>query len=288
MKKRFVTFLKIIFFIMILLIMLFVVIANYYNYRERYAREHLFDFYSPDELHHIEITHLMDELAVYGEMDEIALVNSNGERESVFEVFVPSTRVSSDCFDITWKDDGVLIHVTDTDYSIDVKYVDVNGRNSNISYIPPIVFIVTSLLIVFFVVFTGMLLFGKKHKAMFAVILIAIAIINPAINYIFKTETHRIENVYITSTNDSIDRYICMENRNYRLVSDRLDRLSIEFIPDSIENIDLYTVRMNSFFFYMNGKTDSTDFIVDYESNTVHVITVGEDSAIFDIVFSEI
>ena len=284
MKRHYYTISRIIILMGVVLFASLVCGFSNNRYRKTYNNLFLFEESSPDNGHTISVAYGFNDSAGYGEYDEISLIDSNGCCNATFIIFVPNSafipadplervyengavamHADEDSFVVDWSSDGVSIGSVDTDYSICLKYDDIEDRSINEEPQPQLFRIAIVVLSALFCIVLGIRLFCHKNEKILSVVLFVLLLMIPICLKLSERDSKLVASVSCGE----------VRNNNIRVASGKLDRLLFDLQRDN-ERIILYTIA--------RGDVDSAMFDVQEEDDIIHIDINGEDSICFDII----
>lgn len=285
--KRIAIILKIIGLVLLLGLSIGLIVMNEYSYSSVYGREYLFDIESPDNIYQAQFFRVKQELALYGEFDEIVIVDAQGHRLAVFEVFVPNAVVTPDCYEIQWDETGVLIKVTDSCVAIRVEYADILSRDVKVSPLPLTLRIVVDVLIGLIMILFVLLLFSRFSRSkLLLAIGVFIVFFCISIMGLYFINYRSIETVNTSNVDDNWGRDITVENCNSLLSSNRLNEVWISVSPVA-ERVNLAQIYKNMIGVEMTGSVDATNYSLLVESGVIHIDFEGSDHISFDLMLCD-
>lgn len=285
MKHIIFCFKKLLLALIVIAFTVLVIGINEYYYSMCWGRDLLFSVDSPDSRYYIVFTRIEEILALYGEIDEIAIFDKDDNCIAIFEMFIPDTSVTIDDYEVNWTDSDVSIKALDTGVVLKLKFADVANRNISLSKAPIVLRILIDGLAVIFMIYACVLLFTYKNSLNKLKLLGVLAIITVlCAGWLYSLKSSRIEDVYILPSGDSYWSNAKVDNSNYALLINRLDRLNITLMPAREERMNLYDVYANRIGVSLSGNVSDTNYYIQFEDNKSYVTIDGDDYCYFEII----
>lgn len=285
MKHIIFCFKKLLLALIVIAFTVLVIGINEYYYSMCWGRDLLFSVDSPDSRYYIVFTRIEEILALYGEIDEIAIFDKDDNCIAIFEMFIPDTSVTIDDYEVNWTDSDVSIKALDTGVVLKLKFADVANRNISLSKAPIVLRILIDGLAVIFMIYACVLLFTYKNSLNKLKLLGVLAIITVlCAGWLYSLKSSRIEDVYILPSGDSYWSNAKVDNSNYALLINRLDRLNITLMPAREERMNLYDVYANRIGVTLSGNVSDTNYYIQFEDNKSYVTIDGDDYCYFEII----